>query len=133
MSAAFREGASYRYSGTSRKILAANRRTPTNAFDLNHGHTNPFHSEFPSSHLQSARPRAKFERLNLFQQKERHLKSWIAPQGLLSAPVERLAQTLLHRVPTKPRLTLTTDAFDDGRIILNKFTTAAEETPVLRS
>jgi Raf kinase inhibitor-like YbhB/YbcL family protein len=32
--------------------------------------------------------------------------------------------------PTKPRLTLTTDAFEDGGIIPNKFTQAAEGTPV---
>ena len=33
-------------------------------------------------------------------------------------------------VPTKPRLTLTTTAFDDGGIIPNKYTMAAEVTPV---
>src|ERR1700730_12532244 len=39
-------------------------------------------------------------------------------------------QTQTPPAPTKPRLTLTTDAFEDGGIIPNKFTQASEGTPV---
>ena len=39
-------------------------------------------------------------------------------------------QTPPAPAPTKPRLTLTTDAFEDGGVIPNKFTQAAEGTPV---
>lgn len=61
------------------------------------------------------------------------MKSWIATLVLISAAVAAgaIAQTpSAPPAPTKPRLTLTTDAFDDGGIIPNKFTMAAEGTPV---
>ena len=57
------------------------------------------------------------------------MKSWIVTLALASAAVGAMAQTPAP-VPTKPRLTLTTDAFEDGGIIPNKFTMAAEGTPV---
>jgi hypothetical protein len=46
------------------------------------------------------------------------------------AGVGLMAQTPAASTPTKPRLTLATDAFEDGGIIPNKFTMAAEGTPV---
>jgi Raf kinase inhibitor-like YbhB/YbcL family protein len=58
------------------------------------------------------------------------MKSWIAILVLFSAAAGPLAQTPSAPAPTKPRLTLTTDAFEDGGIIPNKFTMAAEGTPV---
>jgi Raf kinase inhibitor-like YbhB/YbcL family protein len=60
------------------------------------------------------------------------MKSWMATLVLFSAAVGAMAQTppTPAPVPTKPRLALTTDAFDDGGIIPNKFTMAAEGTPV---
>jgi phosphatidylethanolamine-binding protein (PEBP) family uncharacterized protein len=58
------------------------------------------------------------------------MKSWIAALVLVSAAAGAIAQTPSAPVPTKPRLTLTTDAFEDGGIIPNKFTMAAEGTPV---
>jgi len=60
------------------------------------------------------------------------MKSWIAAMVLLSAAPGTMAQTpsAPAPAPTKPRLTLTTGAFEDGGIIPNKFTMAAEGTPV---
>lgn len=61
------------------------------------------------------------------------MKSWIAALVLVSAAAGATAQTPAPAptpVPTKPRLALTTDAFEDGGIIPNKFTMAAEGTPV---
>jgi Raf kinase inhibitor-like YbhB/YbcL family protein len=59
------------------------------------------------------------------------MKSWIGALVLLSAATGTMAQTPpAAPVPTKPRLALTTDAFEDGGIIPNKFTMAAEGTPV---
>jgi Raf kinase inhibitor-like YbhB/YbcL family protein len=60
------------------------------------------------------------------------MKSWIATLVLISAAAGGMAQTPTAPAPapTKPRLTLTTDAFEDGGIIPNKFTMAAEGTPV---
>jgi Raf kinase inhibitor-like YbhB/YbcL family protein len=60
------------------------------------------------------------------------VKSWMATLVLLSAAAGAMAQTppAPAPVPTKPRLALTTDAFEDGGIIPNKFTMAAEGTPV---
>ena len=58
------------------------------------------------------------------------MKSWIATLVLVSAAAGAMAQTPSTPAPTKPRLTLTTDAFEDGGIIPNKFTMAAEGTPV---
>ena len=60
------------------------------------------------------------------------MKSWMAILVLFSAAAGATAQTppTPAPVPTKPRLALTTDAFEDGGIIPNKFTMAAEGTPV---
>jgi Raf kinase inhibitor-like YbhB/YbcL family protein len=60
------------------------------------------------------------------------VKSWMATLVLLSVAAGAMAQTppAPAPVPTKPRLALTTDAFEDGGIIPNKFTMAAEGTPV---
>jgi phosphatidylethanolamine-binding protein (PEBP) family uncharacterized protein len=60
------------------------------------------------------------------------MKSWMATLVLFSSAVGATAQTppTPAPVPTKPRLALTTDAFEDGGIIPNKFTMAAEGTPV---
>jgi Raf kinase inhibitor-like YbhB/YbcL family protein len=58
------------------------------------------------------------------------MKSWIASLTLVLAGVGMMAQTPSAPAPTKPRLTLTTDAFEDGGIIPNKYTMAAEGTPV---
>ena len=58
------------------------------------------------------------------------MKSWIASLTLVLAAVGMMAQTPSAPAPTKPRLTLTTDAFEDGGIIPNKYTMAAEGTPV---
>jgi Raf kinase inhibitor-like YbhB/YbcL family protein len=58
------------------------------------------------------------------------MKSWITALVLVSAATGAMAQTPPAPAPTKPRLTLTTDAFEDGGIIPNKFTMAAEGTPV---
>ena len=58
------------------------------------------------------------------------MKSQLATLVLLSAAFGAMAQTPSAPVPTKPRLALTTDAFEDGGIIPNKFTMAAEGTPV---
>jgi Raf kinase inhibitor-like YbhB/YbcL family protein len=60
------------------------------------------------------------------------MKSWMASMVLFFAAVAATAQTppTPAPVPTKPRLALTTDAFEDGGIIPNKFTMAAEGTPV---
>lgn len=55
------------------------------------------------------------------------MKSWIATLVMAAAAAGAMAQT---PAPTKPRLTLTTDAFEDGGIIPNKYTMAAEGTPV---
>ena len=61
------------------------------------------------------------------------MKSWIATLVLISAAAGATAQTPTTPAPapTKPRLTLITDAFEDGGIIPNKFTMAAEGTPVI--
>lgn len=56
------------------------------------------------------------------------MKLWFATLVLVSAAA--IAQTPTTSAPTKPRLTLTADAFQDGSIIPNKFTMAAEGTPV---
>jgi Raf kinase inhibitor-like YbhB/YbcL family protein len=61
---------------------------------------------------------------------ECNMKSWITALILVSAAAGAIAQTPSPPAPTKPRLTLTTDAFEDGGIIPNKFTMAAEGTPV---
>ena len=60
------------------------------------------------------------------------MKSWIAILTLTFGSVVFAQQTQPPPAPapTKPRLTLTTDAFEDGGIIPNKFTMAAEGTPV---
>ncbi|MBS1841022.1 MAG: YbhB/YbcL family Raf kinase inhibitor-like protein [Acidobacteria bacterium] len=60
------------------------------------------------------------------------MKTWIATLALALAAgaLAQQSQTPSPPVPTKPRLTLTTDAFPDGGIIPNKFTQAAEGTPV---
>jgi Raf kinase inhibitor-like YbhB/YbcL family protein len=60
------------------------------------------------------------------------MKSWIAILTLTFGSVVFAQQTQPPPapVPTKPRLTLTTDAFEDGGIIPNRFTMAAEGTPV---
>jgi Raf kinase inhibitor-like YbhB/YbcL family protein len=58
------------------------------------------------------------------------MKSWIAALVLVSTAAGAMGQTPSAPAPTKPRLTLTTDAFEDGGIIPNKFTMAAEGTPV---
>jgi Raf kinase inhibitor-like YbhB/YbcL family protein len=112
------------------KITAVNERNLTNTVDLNRDNTHTFHGEFPSSHLQLARLRAGFDRLKLFQRMECDMKSWIAALVLVSAAATTMAQTPSASVPTKPRLTLTTDAFEDGGVIPNKFTMAAEGNPV---
>jgi Raf kinase inhibitor-like YbhB/YbcL family protein len=57
------------------------------------------------------------------------MKSWIMSLALISA-VGAMAQTPPAPVPTKPRLALTTTAFEDGGIIPNKYTMAADGTPV---
>lgn len=57
------------------------------------------------------------------------MKSWIASLVMLSAAAA-MGQTSSAKAPTRPRLTLTTDAFQDGGVIPNKFTMAAEGTPV---
>lgn len=57
------------------------------------------------------------------------MKSWITCLVLTSA-MGVMAQTPSTSAPTKPRLTLTTSAFEDGGIIPNKFTMAADGTPV---
>jgi Raf kinase inhibitor-like YbhB/YbcL family protein len=75
--------------------------------------------------------------------KESDMKLWIAKVVMVSAAVGAMAQqtqtpatqtqqsqTPAAPAPTKPRLTLTTDAFEDGGIIPNKFTMAAEGTAV---
>ena len=49
---------------------------------------------------------------------------------ILAANVGVLAQTPAAPPPTKPRLTLTTTAFEDGGIIPNKYTMAAEGAAV---
>lgn len=58
------------------------------------------------------------------------MKSWIAGLTLVLAMVGMMAQTPSAPAPTKPRLTLTTDAFEDGGIIPSKYTMAAEGNPV---
>jgi Raf kinase inhibitor-like YbhB/YbcL family protein len=60
------------------------------------------------------------------------MKSWIAILTLTFSGVVLGQQTQPPPAPTptKPRLTLTTTAFEDGGIIPNKFTMAAEGTPV---
>ncbi|MGA9977476.1 MAG: YbhB/YbcL family Raf kinase inhibitor-like protein [Candidatus Sulfotelmatobacter sp.] len=58
------------------------------------------------------------------------MKSRIAALVLVSAAAVAVAQGPAAPAPTKPRLTLTTEAFQDGGIIPNKFTMAAEGTPV---
>jgi Raf kinase inhibitor-like YbhB/YbcL family protein len=60
------------------------------------------------------------------------MKSWIAILTLTFGSVVFAQQTQPPPAPApaKPRLTLTTDAFEDGGIIPNKFTMAAEGTPV---
>src|SRR5271155_3718286 len=84
------------------------------------------------SHLQSARSRIEFGPSKLAQRKENNMKSWMAILVLFSAAAGATAQTppTPAPVPTKPRLALTTDAFEDGGIIPNKFTMAADGTPV---
>jgi Raf kinase inhibitor-like YbhB/YbcL family protein len=57
------------------------------------------------------------------------MKSWIMSLALISA-VGAMAQTPPAPAPTKPRLALTTTAFEDGGIIPNKYTMAADGTPV---
>jgi Raf kinase inhibitor-like YbhB/YbcL family protein len=57
------------------------------------------------------------------------MKPGIATLLLLSA-MGVMAQAPQAPVPTKPRLTLTTTTFDDGGIIPNKYTMAAEKDPV---
>jgi Raf kinase inhibitor-like YbhB/YbcL family protein len=88
--------------------------------------------KFSPSHLQSARSRIKLGLPRLFRWKENNMKSWMAILVLFFAAVAAAAQTppTPAPVPTKPRLALTTDAFEDGGIIPNKFTMAAEGTPV---
>jgi Raf kinase inhibitor-like YbhB/YbcL family protein len=88
--------------------------------------------KFAPSHLQSARSRIEFGPSKLARRKENNMKSWMATLVLFSAAIGAMAQTppTPAPVPTKPRLALTTDAFDDGGIIPNKFTMAAEGTPV---
>jgi Raf kinase inhibitor-like YbhB/YbcL family protein len=49
---------------------------------------------------------------------------------LAGGALAQQTQTPPAPAPTKPRLTLTTDAFEDGGVIPNKFTQAAEGTPV---
>jgi len=49
---------------------------------------------------------------------------------LAAGGLAQQTQTPPTPAPTKPRLTLTTDAFEDGGIIPNKFTQATEGTPV---
>jgi Raf kinase inhibitor-like YbhB/YbcL family protein len=63
------------------------------------------------------------------------MKCWIAVLVLTLASAafaqqpQTTPQTTPPPAPTKPRLTLTTDAFEDGGIIPNKFTQAAEGAP----
>jgi Raf kinase inhibitor-like YbhB/YbcL family protein len=68
-------------------------------------------------------------KFTIFTKAKNKMKSWIAILVLLSA-AGAMAQTPSAPVPTKPRLTLTTSAFEDGGIIPNKFTMAANGTPV---
>jgi hypothetical protein len=49
---------------------------------------------------------------------------------LAGGALAQQTQTPPAPAPTKPRLTLTTDGFEDGGVIPNKFTQAAEGTPV---
>ena len=49
---------------------------------------------------------------------------------LAAGTLAQQTQTSSTPAPGKPRLTLTTDAFEDGGIIPNKFTQAADGTPV---
>jgi hypothetical protein len=59
------------------------------------------------------------------------MKSWIAALVLVSMAVGAMGQTPpAQQQPTKPRLTLTTNAFEDGGVIPNRFTMAAEGTAV---
>ncbi|MGA2098980.1 MAG: YbhB/YbcL family Raf kinase inhibitor-like protein [Candidatus Acidiferrum sp.] len=60
------------------------------------------------------------------------MKTWIAMLGLAlgGAVLAQQTQPPPAPAPTKPRLTLTTSAFEDGGIIPNKFTMAADGTPV---
>jgi hypothetical protein len=57
------------------------------------------------------------------------MKTWILG-ALLVPAVMASAQTAPAPAVQKPRLTLTTTAFDDGGIIPNKYTMAADGTPV---
>jgi Raf kinase inhibitor-like YbhB/YbcL family protein len=58
------------------------------------------------------------------------MKLCITILTLVFASGAQAQQTQTPPAPTKPRLMLTTDAFEDGGIIPNKFTQAAEGTPV---
>ncbi|MGB6743550.1 MAG: YbhB/YbcL family Raf kinase inhibitor-like protein [Terracidiphilus sp.] len=65
------------------------------------------------------------------------MKTWIASLFLLSAigsmaqtPAQTPVQTAPASAPTKPRLTLSTTAFEDGGIIPNKYTMAADGAAV---
>jgi Raf kinase inhibitor-like YbhB/YbcL family protein len=59
------------------------------------------------------------------------MKSWIAALVLVSMATVAMGQTPpAQQQPTKPRLTLTTNAFEDGGVIPNRFTMAAEGTAV---
>jgi Raf kinase inhibitor-like YbhB/YbcL family protein len=49
---------------------------------------------------------------------------------MMMLTIGALAQTPAAPAPAKPRLTLTTTAFEDGGIIPNKYTMAADGTPV---
>jgi hypothetical protein len=71
-------------------------------------------------------------RFSPFERGESNMKSWIAILTLTFGSVVFAQQTQPPPAPApaKPRLTLTTDAFEDGGIIPNKFTMAAEGTPV---
>jgi Raf kinase inhibitor-like YbhB/YbcL family protein len=56
-------------------------------------------------------------------------KKWIASLLLIPA-IGLAAQTAPAPAPQKPKLTLTTTAFEDGGIIPNRYSMAAEGTPV---
>jgi hypothetical protein len=73
---------------------------------------------------------SEFDPFETLPMQGRQMKSWIVTLALASAAVGAMAQTPPAPVPARPRLTLTTDAFEDGGIIPNEFTMAAEGTPV---
>lgn len=55
---------------------------------------------------------------------------WLTASFVAMSSVAVMAQTPSAPAPTKPRLALTTSEFEDGGIIPNKFTQAADGAPV---